>query len=191
MDKLYECSTTYEKLRKDISFELKIDSADKSSGKIVLTFPQKRFRHICGVEKLSGIGSIFTDKNPDKAKQFYNEVIAQQITENDLKRSPQFTDTLSEKNEIRYFIEDRPDNIANLYDYLHNSKDYLQNKDDTNISIYSWKLNARPEDRPENSQIPADLMICFSDSFNKKTDDEKSYIWFQDTGRVMPAALSS
>lgn len=126
MDRLYNASNTYEKLRKDnnLFFELEIDSEYTGTQKIKLGFPAKRFRHCTGVEKLTDLSEKFISKDSKNlhTKSFYQEVRNGTITENDLMVSPKYNEPIDSYKGVDYFISDRLDNLSLLYDYILASK---------------------------------------------------------------------
>ncbi|MBR1700592.1 MAG: hypothetical protein IJ716_01420 [Lachnospiraceae bacterium] len=170
MPKLYKCATTYTKLRKDVVFELELGHS-KGIEKVVLSFPRENFRHFIGAvkEKITDLPQYTERISPT---QFYQKVCNRTITEFDIRQSADFSNPLSEtiRNGIEYFLEDRWDTIANLYDYLHNSNS-------TNIDVYKWERDVYKDNRPNRSEICADLMISFSCTQNKKDPDEKALIF--------------
>ncbi len=188
MGRLYDSAITYAKLHKDIVFEMELGNNIDGIKKVVLNFPSENYRHFIGVDKehISDLDHYTTEIKP---KAFYDGVRRQRIDETHISMSVDFNNPLNSntKNGVQYFLTDRFATVANLYKYLHNS-------DESNMKVYLWErdiirkkkdkngiekdVKITPQ-RPQNSTIDADLMICFSEVLNKKDNEEKAHIFFK------------
>lgn len=164
-DKLYECAASYASLS-DYEYKLSL----YSNGTIVNTninFDISSFMHLCGLEKLNDLPLI--ERNPNSRiihelimnSSLSHEYVCNSVTWNAPLNDPQ-------KNNITYTLEDRIETLTNFRSILNNCS----------VKAYSWNPDCHNSYRPYSSEINADFMLVF-ESDNKKTSDERIYVFFK------------
>lgn len=167
-DLLYKCAKSYTELEDyEYTFKCMINNEVKS---IKLTFSDSEFKHLTGIEKLKDIPQYSDMRSSQLIKSIYPN---QKVFLVNLENSNMFANAINHysPNNISYCLSDRFLQLQSLKSYLHNANNH-------NIELFKWDRNTNSSNRPNSSEISADYLICFKETYNKKIDSQTTCSFF-------------